>query len=179
MKRLDEILEFYANKDNYWSAPLLLENKYCQRTLHDVRESEKCNLVLEDRGSLAREGLKLAKKYLETQEVGASILRYIGDGKFQKDLGKYPNDLGTSDFMEKHYHCLSTFPSYNIKDIGVLLTHYELRSEFSGKLPPHVIDLAIGNGDILCFQHAWEVAEYINSMLPLIEYHKKWMGTED
>lgn len=58
IERLREALAFYANVDNYWSAPLSLDINYDRRTLKDVRESEKHNRVLCDRGAVARNALE-------------------------------------------------------------------------------------------------------------------------
>jgi len=70
LEKIKKALEFYANSDNYWSTPLALKNKYCQRTLRDVREAEKSNEVLQDRGKLAREALKEFSKDEETAQDG-------------------------------------------------------------------------------------------------------------
>ena len=60
IKRLREALEFYANTDNYWNAPLplLLRGSYDKFTLQAVRAAEKENKVLIDNGNRAREALK-------------------------------------------------------------------------------------------------------------------------
>jgi hypothetical protein len=53
-EKILDCLEFYAANKNYWSMPLPLENNYCRRTLHDVREAEKHNAILSDQGHKAR-----------------------------------------------------------------------------------------------------------------------------
>ncbi len=63
---IKNVLTFYADDDNYWSEPLSLEKNYCNRTLKDVRESEKGNLILQDRGKKA---LELLDKLLIEEEV--------------------------------------------------------------------------------------------------------------
>lgn len=57
--RLREALRFYANSDNYWSAPLCLDVPYDRKTLQAVRSAEKHNKVLVDRGEKARAALGL------------------------------------------------------------------------------------------------------------------------
>jgi len=59
IKRVKEILTFYSNSDNYWSDPLSLSASYCMRTLTDVSEAKKGNKILEDRGDLATEALRI------------------------------------------------------------------------------------------------------------------------
>jgi hypothetical protein len=57
LQRLRNALKFYANGDNYWSAPLSLDEYYDRRTLKAVRAAEKENKILMDRGEIARDAL--------------------------------------------------------------------------------------------------------------------------
>ena len=174
IERIRAILEFYSNGDNYWSAPLALENKYCRRTLQDVREAEKSNEILVDRGNLAKEALKLLDKKSNISEVGASLLIYTGNLKFEKAPPCFPVELGTSDFMYSHYYREASYPLTDNDEITPIVTHYQLKNEHSGTLPPHVLDLKVGEGNILCFNEAWEVAEYIVSLKPFIQMYLDW-----
>lgn len=169
IEKIKQALEFYANSDNYWSAPLSLEKRYCQRTLHDVREAQKENEVLQERGALAKEALKGFVKDIELSEKGIGIWIYLGKGQFDKAPSCYPQDIGTSDFMEKHYLREADYGKYGGES---LINHYQLLSDFSGKLPQHVLDLKLGEGDVLCFNNAWQVAEYLSLIMPLINFEQ-------
>lgn len=57
IQRLRDALAFYANADNYWSAPLSLDANYDRRTLKAVRDAEKSNKVLVDLGKRAKAAL--------------------------------------------------------------------------------------------------------------------------
>ncbi len=71
IQEIKNVLTFYADDDNYWNEPLPLEKNYCNRTLKDVRESEKGNIILQDRGKKA---LELLDKLLIEEDP---IMKYI------------------------------------------------------------------------------------------------------
>ena len=57
LQRLRNALKFYANSDNYWSAPLPLDTPYDRQALKAVRAAEKDNKILSDRGKIAQDAL--------------------------------------------------------------------------------------------------------------------------
>lgn len=169
LEKIKKALEFYANGDNYWGNPLSLEENYCRKTLKASLESREATEVLQDSGELAKEALKGFIKDVELEEKGIGLWIYIGNGQFDKASTYYDKDIGTSDFMEKHYICEADYSKYSGDSF---VTHYVIKQEFSGKFPQHVLDLKIGEGDVLCFHNAWQVSEYLVSIMPLIRFYE-------
>lgn len=61
---LIDALNFYSNPDHYWNDPLDINLNYCHKTLKDVQEAEKANLILQDRGKVAWDALMKFDKHI-------------------------------------------------------------------------------------------------------------------
>jgi hypothetical protein len=99
------------------------------------------------------------------------------DGGFElaKDLH---SDFGNTDFMEMYYSAYSSIPDCGDNVAGECVEGgmivWELKNRTAGEFPGYVVDLQYGDGDTLCFRSAWELWQWLSSVMPMIMYVKSW-----
>lgn len=87
---------------------------------------------------------------------------------------EYFDDYGCSDFMEKNYNLVDSFPSGEGEICCDFLYIYEKRSSSSEKLPRVIVETMYGfSVDIIVFDSMIQCISYVNRLMPFINFLKE------
>ena len=100
------------------------------------------------------------------------IFDYNAPKDYKNTTGRYPDDFGCTEFMDKHYSPWNQIPECPKSETwGSLISVWEVRNEFLSKYPRFVLEMCFGEGDQMCFANSFEIIDYLTSIMPYIMYH--------